>query len=154
MYCFRQWSNYCTWYDLTRNVFWCQGGESKEGNWVGGSEREREIDWNKKYPHMPDMRVSIISWSVEFVKYISVRMEIFCSLSFHIKKGNWFSIHASGLYFIINSASILAQGCEMWWQYMTFRDSEWNLVGGICTPHLFFSQAQSLVLRIALHQLC
>lgn len=38
----------------------CQGGERKEGNWVGGSEREREIDWNKKYPHMPYMRVSTI----------------------------------------------------------------------------------------------
>lgn len=59
----------------------CQGGERKEGNWVGGSEREREIDWNKKYPHMP--YESFNYWSVEFVKYISVGMEIPCSLSFH-----------------------------------------------------------------------
>jgi hypothetical protein len=56
------------------------------------------------------------------------------------------------LSFIIKDAAILVSDSEMWWRVMTFTGSEWNPVGGICTPHLCFSQTQLLRRRITSHQ--
>lgn len=99
-----------------------------------GERKENSLEHEMKYPHMPDMRDSNTFWSVECVKCISIRMEMPCSVSFlHYKEGDWFSVHASALSFIIKGAAILVSGPEMWWQHMTFTDSEWNPVGGMYT---------------------
>ena len=114
-------------------VVWCSKGmwsgvkEERAGKGIEGEGRKRErgIDWNMQYLHVPDMRVSTISWSVECVKCISVRMEMPCNVRFlQYKEGNWFSIHTSALSFTIKGASILVWGPEMWWQHTTFTDSE------------------------------
>lgn len=151
------WLLYVGWRQSWNFYLWCNlakkydpGSKRREHGREMKAEKERKrlnsLEHDMKYFHMlPDKRDPSISWSVERVKCISIRMEIPCSVSsVHHKEGNWLSIHASALSFIIKDAAILVAGPEMWWYHMTFSDSEWNPGGGACTPHLCFSHTQLL----------